>query len=286
MELTAYRETEIERTRVASLFGLLPPRLHTALDVGTRDGHMARLLADRVDEVTALDLELPNIDDSRVRCVKGDATALEFGDNTFDLVVCAEVLEHIPTHLLAAACKELIRVSSKNVLIGVPFRQDLRTDRTTCSHCGQTNPPWGHVNSFDEEYLRRLFPTCEVERVDFVGTTRECTNFLSAWLMQAAGNPYGTYVQDEPCVHCGAALHAPAARSLGARCLTRAAAILRRLQQPWVSERPKWIHILFRKQSKGLLTQQAEDQRMSISRWKIPRFALFSTTMQKKKQLP
>jgi len=249
MELAAYREREIERTRVASLFGLLPPRLHRALDVGTRDGHMARLLADRVDEVTALDLELPRVDHPRIRCVKGDATALEFADNTFDLVVCAEVLEHIPTHLLAAACEELSRVSGKHVLIGVPYRQDLRTDRTTCTECGKTNPPWGHVNSFDEKRLRQLFPTCEVERVDFVGGTREGTNFLSALLMQAAGNPYGTYVQDEPCVHCGATLRAPGARSLGARCLTRAAVTLRRLQQPWVRERPKWIHILFRKQS-------------------------------------
>jgi SAM-dependent methyltransferase len=231
------------------LFGLLPTRLRSALDIGTRDGHIARLLADRVDEVTALDLELPTIDDPRIRCVKGDATALEFGDNTFDLVVCAEVLEHIPTRLLESACKEMSRVSARYVLIGVPYRQDLRTDRTTCAHCGKTNPPWGHVNSFDEQRLRRLFSSCEVERVDFVGATREGTNFLSALLMQAAGNPFGTYEQDEPCVHCGTALGKPAARGLGARCLTRAAVSLRRLQQPWVRERPKWIHILFRKQS-------------------------------------
>lgn len=249
MELTAYRESQIERTRVDSLLALLPPRLRSALDIGTRDGHIARLLADQVDAVTALDLELPDVSDPRIRCVKGDATALEFGDDTFDLVVCAEVLEHIPSALLAAACKELSRVASRHVLIGVPYRQDLRTARTTCPHCGKTNPPWGHVNSFDEQRLRQLFPACEVERVEFIGATREGTNFLSALLMQAAGNPYGTYEQDEPCVHCGAALGDPPPRNLSARCLTRVAVTLRRLQEPWVQERPKWIHVLFRKRS-------------------------------------
>lgn len=249
VDLTAYRESPIEKNRVNSLLGLLPSGLHSALDVGTRDGHIARLLADRVDVVTALDLDLPEIDDSRIRCVRGNATALQFANDTFDLVVCAEVLEHIPTALLPAACKELSRVASKHVLIGVPYRQDLRSARTTCSSCGKSNPPWGHVNSFDEQRLRQLFPSCEVERIDFIGATRESTNSLSAMLMQAAGNPYGTYDQDEPCVHCGAAIGGPPVRNLRDRCLTRAAVSLQKLQQTFVHERPKWIHILFVKQS-------------------------------------
>jgi SAM-dependent methyltransferase len=247
MELTEYRESAIERERVASLLGLLPPRLPAALDVGARDGYIARLLAERADAVTALDLEQPDIDDPRIRCVKGDATALAFADGTFDLVLCAEVLEHIPSALLAAACAELARVARTHVLIGVPYRQDLRSDRTTCQRCGKTNPPWGHVNSFDEQRLRGLFPACDVERIGYVGTTRERTNFVSALLMQAAGNPFGTYGQDEPCIHCGAALGGPPVRSVGDRVLTRAAATLRRAQRPLVRPRPKWIHVLFRK---------------------------------------
>jgi SAM-dependent methyltransferase len=245
--LSEYRQGAIERARVDSLLGLLPAHLHHALDIGARDGHIARLLADRAGAVTALDLEQPQIDDPRIRCVKGDAAALEFGDGVFDLVFCAEVLEHIPGRLLPAACSELARVASDHVLVGVPYRQDLRTDRTTCQHCGRTNPPWGHVNSFDEAGLARLFPDCEVEKIEFVGATREGTNFLSALLMDAAGNPYGTYEQDEPCIHCGAELGGPPARNLGGRALARAAVYVRRLQQPFVQERPKWIHVLFRK---------------------------------------
>ena len=244
-----WRETEVERTRIADLMGMLPERVRTAVDIGARDGFISRQLADRGVSVTALDLEKPLIDDARIDCVKGDATALEFADNTFDLVFCAEVLEHIPSSLLEKACAELARVSGRYLLIGVPYKQDLRLDRSTCGACGESNPPWGHVNRFDEARLNALFRGYRVARSGFVGTTSAATNFLSWRLMAAAGNPYGTYIQDEPCIHCGAALAAPPPRTLADRCLTKAAALARKAQGPFVAPRPKWIHVLFEKQA-------------------------------------
>lgn len=244
-----WRETEIEQTRVADLMAMLPADAGTAVDIGARDGFISARLADRGVSVTALDLDQPQIDDPRITCVKGDATALTFGDGHFDLVFCAEVLEHIPTPLLTKACSELARVSRRHLLIGVPYKQDLRLDRSTCSSCGKTNPPWGHVNSFDEARLGALFPRCRVAKKSFVGQTREATNFISSSLMALAGNPYGTYIQDEPCIHCDAALTAPATRTLASRVLAKGAVLARKAQAPFVAERPKWIHVLLEKQS-------------------------------------
>jgi hypothetical protein len=70
---------------------------------------------------------------------------LGFADDFFDFVLCAEVLEHIPTASLSRACSELGRVSKHYVLIGVPYRQDIRVGRTTCWSCRKKNPPWGHI---------------------------------------------------------------------------------------------------------------------------------------------
>jgi hypothetical protein len=243
-----WRETEVERTRIADLMRMLPERVASAVDIGARDGFISRQLADRGVSVTALDLEMPVIEDARINCVKGDATALDFADNSFDLVFCAEVLEHIPSDLLEKACAELARVSARYLLIGVPYKQDLRLDRSTCSTCGKSNPPWGHVNRFDETRLNALFRGYRLASSGFVGTTREATNFLSWRLMAAAGNPYGTYIQDEPCIHCGAALTAPPRRTLVGRCLTKASVLARKTQAPFVAPRPKWIHALFEKQ--------------------------------------
>lgn len=249
--LSEYRASAKETERVARFFDLIPMKGHRALDIGARDGHLSRLLAQRFTEVVALDLETPQIDHPNIRCVKGDASGLEFSDGEFDVVICAEVLEHIPFRLLDKVGREISRVTSEVAVIGVPYKQDLRMACTTCESCGQVNPPWGHVNSFDEGRLRSLFPALQVARTDYVGSAEPATNALSAALMTFAGNPFGTYVQDEPCVHCGQALGQPRPRETMQRLATRAAHSLNKLQQYFSSRRPNWMHMRLERSTLG-----------------------------------
>lgn len=218
---------------------LLPEGGNSVLDIGARDGFISRLLADHFSMVTALDLEQPSIEHERIQCVRGDITALHFADDSFTLVFCAEVLEHIPTHLLETACRELARVAKEYVLIGVPYKQDIRVGRTTCGSCGKVSPPWGHVNTFDENRLSELFPGFTVAKQSFVGETGAKTNPLSCALMDKAGNPYyGTYSQEESCSHCGANLTSPPERNLLQKVLTKAAFIGMSAQRPFLTPHP------------------------------------------------
>ncbi|MFT4103558.1 MAG: class I SAM-dependent methyltransferase [Burkholderiaceae bacterium] len=217
------------------------------MDIGARDGHFSVLMAERIAQIVALDLTPPRIAHPGVCCVAGNATALPFPDRQFDVVFCAEVLEHIPEPALQTACREISRVSAKHVLIGVPNEQDIRVGRCTCPSCGKPSPPWGHVNSFDLQRLRDLFPELEIESESYVGERREATNDLSTWLMDLAGNPYGTYGQDEPCMHCGQPLKASAARSVAQRASTKLAFAVRRATERFAKTRGNWVHVLFRK---------------------------------------
>ena len=244
MSLTQYRASEAEQQRTADLLRLAPPAGGSALDIGARDGHFSRLLAERFERVVALDLTLPNVDHPRVECVAGNAASLDFADRTLDLVFCAEVLEHIPPPILPQVCDEMARVAADKILIGVPYRQDLRVGRTTCASCQGKNPPWGHVNSFDERRIAELFPSCRIEATSFVGQTAERTNALSTMLMDLAGNPYGTYGQEEPCVFCGSALGRPPERSLGQKVMTKLATWSRRASEAVTAPRGNWIHVL------------------------------------------
>jgi SAM-dependent methyltransferase len=246
-KMAAYRASQKERERIDEIFRLVPQGGKTALDIGARDGFLSLRLAERFDRVTALDLVLPRIDHPSVDCVVGDVCALEAPDRAFDLVLCAEVLEHIPSHLLRKACAELSRVCGKHLVIGVPYDQDTRVYRTTCSACGGKNPPWGHVNTFNELSLELLFPELVVEKVFFVGETRERTNALSAFLTDLAGNPWGTYGQQESCIHCGTGLKAPTRMGPVQRVAASAGERLRKLQMKLSSPRPNWIHILYTK---------------------------------------
>lgn len=240
-------DSPAESERIGSLLGMLPASVSSLLDVGAREGYLTRKLAEHVPEVTALDLELPAIDDARVRCVKGDAARLDFPDNHFDLVFCSEVLEHIPEPSMTAACRELARVTRRFVLIGVPNCQDIRLGRVTCSACHRISPPWGHVNSFDERRLTALFRPLKVVHHENVGPAEHCTNALSAWLLDLAGNPYGPYDQEERCGHCGAAYKPPPVGAPIQRLESRLAVRLREIQKLWSRPKARWMHILFEK---------------------------------------
>lgn len=252
MDLKEYRASENEKARVSNLMGLIPNKSTSALDVGARDGFLSIMLTDFFEQVTALDLVEPDIRHGKVIPVKGDITKLDFPNNTFDLVLCAEVLEHIPPNLLVEACSELMRVSGKWLIIGVPYDQDLRVGKTRCLSCNRINPPWAHVNSFNLSRLEGLFSELVVEKVEFVGVSKARTNFISDFFMDMAGNPYGTYSQDESCIYCGNKITVAPRRGVLQKIYTKVAVYINHLYLLFVRPQANWIHVLLRKDSVGV----------------------------------
>ena len=254
MDIDAYRAHPREQVRITSLLEMVPENVATVLDVGARDGYLSRKLADRGLVVTALDLTRPAFNDPRIACIQGDATALRLPDRAFDLVLCAEVLEHVPVPGLQQACRELQRVASHYILVGVPYQQDIRVGRLTCHACGGVSPPWGHVNQFNKESLQALFADSIAQRIELVGERGPDTNALSTRLMDWAGNPWASYGQDEPCVHCGDRFLPPPPPTLKDRVLARVSLEVGRLRGRQHSQKGNWIHCLYArsKSSDGL----------------------------------
>lgn len=249
MDIAEARSSPSERSRIDDLVRLVPSDLELGLDVGARDGFLSRRLVEKVQHVYALDLVRPEVDHPRITAVKGDATQLVFPDGRFDLVMCAEVLEHIPSPALEAVCLELCRVSSRYVLIGVPFEQDTRVGRLTCHACGHRNPPWGHVSTFSRQRLVDLFGGLRMRDTSFVGAHKNRTNFVAAALNDFAGNPWGPYWQEERCIACGARFEGPPPRRSGSlqRIASKTAYVINAVQRIVSRPKPVWIHVLFEK---------------------------------------
>jgi ubiquinone/menaquinone biosynthesis C-methylase UbiE len=90
--------------------------------------------------------------------VMADITALPYQDNTFDVVICSETLEHIPDY--NRAISELFRVAQigASVIILVPNQEQLIT--IECPHCGKEFFQWGHIHSFSANNLRNSIVKC------------------------------------------------------------------------------------------------------------------------------
>ncbi|MGA1841306.1 MAG: class I SAM-dependent methyltransferase [bacterium] len=241
----------VQRERVKCLIEMIPKSNKTILEIGSRGAYMTKVLAQFFEHVTALDLEKPDIDYQKIKPVKGDVTSLRFPDNSFDVVLCSEVLEHINPSLLQKACDELVRVAKNHILIGVPYNEDIRIGRVTCINCGVISPGYGHVNSFNEQSLLKLFRGAQPIDIKYVGQRKYYrTNSLSAYLFDLSGNPYGSYEQEERCPNCDGKYFAPEKRSLFQKILTKMGFLLNGLQYFFTVNNktiPMKIHILFSK---------------------------------------
>ena len=240
-----YEEPD-EESRRADLLRIVPRGRTSVLDVGARGGYFSKRLTEYFSSVTALDLEKPQFEFPGVTTIAGDARDLPFPDGSFDCVFCAEVLEHVPG--VEQACREIIRVARHEIVIGIPYRQDIRVGRTTCRRCGKPNPPWGHINSFTESRILSLFPGLRVDTKSYVSSNGMVTNPVSTYLLDLCGNPNGAYNQLEPCMYCGAKLERPPAkRPVWSRACSSLASALNRAQRMFTSPWPNWVHLVFSK---------------------------------------
>jgi ubiquinone/menaquinone biosynthesis C-methylase UbiE len=100
---------------------------------------------------------LGNMDDAGGRSwvvSQADATRLPFRDNAFDVVICSEVLEHIPEN--RAAIAELVRVlkPGKNMVVSVPrfFPERICWALSSAYH----NEPGGHIRIYTKREILSL----------------------------------------------------------------------------------------------------------------------------------
>jgi hypothetical protein len=92
----------------------LPPS-GRVLEIGPGSGHTTWILRQWGFDVTTLDFD-PRLQPNAV----GDVTRIPFRDDSFDCVLAAEVLEHLPFEDFGTAIGELKRVSRGQVVVTLP----------------------------------------------------------------------------------------------------------------------------------------------------------------------
>ena len=155
------KDVEID-WRVKSVLGVVKEIAQGAgavcLEIGGGDGPMTPTLERIFDHVLTIDYSktfLKRIESKTTKtiCLLGEAHFLPLQDNSIDLIVCSEVLEHatIPTQLLT----ELRRVIKKDrtVILSVPNEATLHIRRTKLKYIPASDT---HINFFTPETVEKL----------------------------------------------------------------------------------------------------------------------------------
>ena len=144
------------------------------LDMGAGAGRHAFEVFRRGAHIVALDYSLADLKDcaslfsamagagetpagTHSATVNGDGTGLPFADDTFDHIICSEVMEHIPDD--AAAAAELTRVLKPGGTLAVTVPTWF-PEKVCWAINDEYHAPFvegGHVRIFTEASLRRRF---------------------------------------------------------------------------------------------------------------------------------
>jgi len=82
------------------------------LDIGCSDGKVAKALNEDIGNVIGMDIDIPEEHEKSIPLLKGDGCNLPFSNNSFNLVVYLNVIEHIPNPELSI--KEVSRCLNDN----------------------------------------------------------------------------------------------------------------------------------------------------------------------------
>jgi ubiquinone/menaquinone biosynthesis C-methylase UbiE len=157
----------------------------TILDVGCGEAFNSEIILKNIDtQITGIDLDEGAIEMAKKRVPDatfqtGSIFELPFEDNSYDLVLCNEVLEHISNPHIAV--KELLRVSKGTVIISVPHEPWFRLGNIlSFTHITRFGNPIDHINHWSLSKFKKEFK----EHLNF-----KSTKLAFPWIIVEATQP-------------------------------------------------------------------------------------------------
>lgn len=188
-----FTENKEETIRLNRISELLPKDIVNLLDVGCGNGAFMKFLETNNFQRNMTGLERSKVAIKNKTCsaeiIEGSADALNFKNESFDTLLSLEVIEHLPFSVYEKTLEELQRVSSKYVIISVPYKEKERL--IECNYCYCQFSPYFHLRSFNEKKMKKLLAEYSLVKMEKIGPYKEYyiwDNFKKYWYTKIKGN--------------------------------------------------------------------------------------------------
>ena len=131
------------------LLSLIPNDVTNILDVGCGDGHITNKLPQNI-EVVGIDISEEALKQVKRKTYLAEITQIPFSEESFDLVMANDVIEHLIDSDYEKAIEEMFRVAKRYVILTVPHNEQLKANYTKCADCGNEYHIHWHQRSFHE----------------------------------------------------------------------------------------------------------------------------------------
>lgn len=169
-ELWGHESDQEERLAKLTFIKMIPQDVDTVLDVGCGDGSLTNLMVEIGKyDVTGCDISDEALKYVKTKTVKGNIEKLPFEEESFDLVICSDVLEHLPNEVLKKGIYELQRVSKKYIMIMGPHNENLNLSKTRCCNCGTVFHINHHIHSFTKNDYLHMFRDTQMVYYAYTG---------------------------------------------------------------------------------------------------------------------
>ncbi|MBD3201267.1 MAG: methyltransferase domain-containing protein [Candidatus Lokiarchaeota archaeon] len=157
---------KLEYERIKNLLSKIP-KSKKILEVGCANGRILNNIKSQFK--VGIDIILYPLNKIKANTIRGSISNLPFRKNCYDLIICSEVLEHLDKITFEKSLKELARVSSKFILVSVPFKENLEAKYGKCKKCGNVFHVFLHKRNFNRNGMLSLFNDFKLVKTYFHG---------------------------------------------------------------------------------------------------------------------
>jgi len=202
-----YLNNDQELIRFKDVYSLIPTSTNSILDVGCGNGAFLKYLEDNCSILRKTGFERSQTAIANKVCrseiIAGSSDRIYYPDNSFDVVLALEVIEHLPFGIYESTLKELQRVAAKHIIISVPNRERQRLIK--CPYCECSFSPYFHLRSFNEKNMKTLFNGFVLTKCLYSNKYRDYfvwDYFKNIWYSKNKGIEKQVPV-NSVCPHCG-----------------------------------------------------------------------------------